>query len=425
MNYLLQNATGNKTSWYEDVTSYLYLSNLPVALVRTIPLACSENFSLWQGPGEDPDEQWWEKGVLGEAVKVAKDCLEQVIDGCIWVASGQFLIDIGTAIWEWGCGASKAVGDKLSDIKTVVVAALNVVLNFLKEKSLQILKSALNPVLIEFNASALLMRSTLMYDFQNFETGTGGTVSLEVSADSSYYVPEIVSFLLSGNFFISLVGLSLAIQGLVTYIIVNTGGIQSFTNCIWDFLLPTLLLLTVGMFSGGWSGTLGAQLRQSSGGIWDFFEETILKENFDMDDDPFWDEGFGLNLLAYLSCMVSVIGNLMLQSSLCIQYSILKSDAAGLALVFAGILFSYLAIVHENGYESDSFSLSGNQVNMLCAFAGLGFCLFGFWLTTADDLLDIVGGKAAIFEELISMFSTGYAIVASVDAVAAVLNDIF
>ena len=124
MNYLLQNATGNKTSWYEDVTSYLYLSNLPVALVRTIPLACSENFSLWEGPGEDPDDQWWEKGVVGEAVKVAKDCLEQVIDGCIWVVSGQFLVDIGTAIWEWGCGASKAVGDKLSDIKTVVVEAL-------------------------------------------------------------------------------------------------------------------------------------------------------------------------------------------------------------------------------------------------------------------------------------------------------------
>ena len=147
MNYLLQNATGNKTSWYEDVTSYLYLSNLPVALVRTIPLACSENFSLWLGPGEDPDEQWWEKGVLGEAVKVAKDCLEQVIDGCIWVVSGQFLVDIGTAIWEWGCGASKAVGEKLSDIKTVVVAALNVVLNFLIEKVNYLYESLILPLL--------------------------------------------------------------------------------------------------------------------------------------------------------------------------------------------------------------------------------------------------------------------------------------
>ena len=118
MNYLLQNATGNKTSWYANVTSYLYLSNLPVALTRIVPFAGCENFSVWQGTGEDqPDESYWDTFQDG-CVKLATAFVDACATGWDLIVSGQlFEVFCDVMTVEWMMGAAKAVGEKLNEIK--------------------------------------------------------------------------------------------------------------------------------------------------------------------------------------------------------------------------------------------------------------------------------------------------------------------
>ncbi len=135
MNVLLHNATGNKTAWYADVTDYIYLCNLPAALARMVPLAGSENYSIWDGPGEDPSEkEFWEEGWVGEAVKVVKDTVEWAIDGCTWVVSGQFIEDITSGLGEWMMGAAEAVGEEFEEIKESIQTAFTNLLEWIIEK---------------------------------------------------------------------------------------------------------------------------------------------------------------------------------------------------------------------------------------------------------------------------------------------------
>ena len=145
MNYLLQNATGNKTSWYANVTDYLYLANLPVALTRIVPFAGCENFSVWQGTGQDPpDESYWDTFQDG-CVKLATAFVDACATGWEYVVSGQFFEDLCYVYsGEWMMGAAKAVGEKLNEIKVVVVEAVSGLLTYelecLKEKTLVLME---------------------------------------------------------------------------------------------------------------------------------------------------------------------------------------------------------------------------------------------------------------------------------------------
>ncbi len=144
MNVLLHNATGNKTAWYADVTDYIYLANLPASLTRIVPFAGTEQFSVWEGPGEDPDESIW--GTIQDfGSKIQNAVVDTITSGYEYIASGDFLDDVLYVLsGEWMMGAAEAVGEGLEEIKEAVVESVMCVVNWVIEKFSNLYKSSLN-----------------------------------------------------------------------------------------------------------------------------------------------------------------------------------------------------------------------------------------------------------------------------------------
>jgi len=343
--------------------------------------------------------------------KATAAAVKWVTECALWIGEG--LVDLGEALWEWGKSAARDPAGAWESIKKAVVEALDFLIELIMQKAWQMIEKLIEPVQEAMDKFSSEIYSAFMLDFQGFNNyGNSQSSDGALGEGEESYSPGIVSLLLSGNFFISLVALALVLQAVVTYVIVQSAGMSSISGAVWDYILPLLVLAIVGEFSGGWAGTLGTVLRQASGGIWDFIEEDIIKENYDSDDNLFWDEGFGLNLLSYMSCIINLLGNVCLKSRLGLKDSLLKTDAFGLALVFLSVIFGYLSLKFEDGAETEYISLTGNQANMLLSLAGLTLCVYGFTKTTPNDPLDKVGGKVACFEELIALVATGYAFVA-------------
>ncbi len=133
MNVLLHNATGNKTAWYADVTDYIYLCNLPASLTRIVPFAGTEHFSVWGGPGEDPDES-----ILGTlqdwGCKIQNVVVDTITSGYEYIASGDFLEDVLYVLsGEWMMGVAEAVGEGLAEIKESIGRAFNHLFEWFKE----------------------------------------------------------------------------------------------------------------------------------------------------------------------------------------------------------------------------------------------------------------------------------------------------
>ncbi len=146
MNVLLHNATGNKTAWYANITDYIYLANLPTSLTRIIPFAGTEQFSVWEGVGEDPDESIWD-AIKDYGSKIQNVVVDTITSGYEYVASGDFLDDLVYVLsGEWMMGAAEAVGDGSGEIKEAVVEAMVFVLDWLIGKVQYLYNSLVLPL---------------------------------------------------------------------------------------------------------------------------------------------------------------------------------------------------------------------------------------------------------------------------------------
>jgi len=153
LDYILTNTTGNKTSWYKDITNTIFQNGLPHHLTSFVPSDYAKH-TLWDGPGDDPDENddtpWRFIGTTTEAAFVIVD--DAIADGLSTIDEwtglpvsdyAGFVFDLAMsggklllALGQWGFGALKDPKGAIDDIKE----AVNDIINFLKIWTLQYAK---------------------------------------------------------------------------------------------------------------------------------------------------------------------------------------------------------------------------------------------------------------------------------------------
>jgi len=134
LSYFLHNASGNKTSWYEDITEDIFTVGLPYHVTNFLPAGFVE-FTRWAGPGEEPEDDdtpWYSPSnavsaaySLGTQINGAIEDLTGIDLAYIFNSAIDSLASFYNAALEWGLGKMIDVADSLNDIKDSVVAAIN------------------------------------------------------------------------------------------------------------------------------------------------------------------------------------------------------------------------------------------------------------------------------------------------------------
>ena len=408
MTYLLQNATGNKTSWYANVTDYLYLCNLPVALTRIVPFAGCENFSVWQGTGQDPpDESYWDTFQDG-CVKLATAFVDASATCWEYVESGQFFEDLCYVYsGEWMMGAAKAVGEKLSEIKEVVVEALNFVKNWLIEKVKALVDTLVTPLKASvFNSDVLEgLYGNLQYSLFATALYIDGSPASSDYTNETHNDPEmnqtgtfkwILDSLTSGAFFYMATGLVIALQVVRALILAYTAGGAGILGSSLFAMLPGLIVGS--LFGFLITGSITVLLY----GFFSTFLYPVLPS-----DDLFWGEGVGLAVLPFITMLLSWAKHGFTTESLLGQ-----TDVPGLILTIVGLVLQVLPEYIDLGYSG----------NLTCAIIGLALAVIGTYLTitTKDPLLDDPLTNSLWYtEEGLGIVATVYSLISFGQAVTA------
>ena len=170
LDYLLTNATGNKTCWYENITNTIFQNGLPNHLTSFVPSGYVKH-TLWDGPGidqdEDDDTPWQYIGSTVEAVCVIVD--DTITDGLSTIDEWTglpisdyvgFVFDLAMsggkllfALGQWGFGALKDPKGAIDDIIEVVNDVINAIVNRIRVVINNIFKVIVNP-LIEYIEAA-------------------------------------------------------------------------------------------------------------------------------------------------------------------------------------------------------------------------------------------------------------------------------